>query len=326
VSAQGGSSRSVSAPSATVNPRANVILTLAGIGLTLIVLATLVGVVIVKRGMAFQSHDAHPTPVILSAANAKVPDPFTSPATTPIPPVSQDAVAQIQALVGQLPLAADRGVRLVSGAHPGLYAGAAEARSCDAAQLANELVGRPERARAWAELLDVGPPRIAFYLDSLTPVTLTVDTWVTSHGFRDGRTTTQQSVLQAGSAVLIDPAGVPRVLCGGGNPLQPPIDTNFSTLPPTGQRWPGYDPQSVVAIAYSDAPSSFADPVPTAAIDEFKLVDPTSGALVIRKAGGTIELGQSDLDGTSLPDPIGANVAPPIAAATGPVGTTPTPP
>ncbi|GAP52775.1 serine/threonine protein kinase [Streptomyces azureus] len=52
---------------------------------------------------------------------------------------------------------------------------------------------------------------------------LRADTGVTNHGFRAGRAAVLQAVLQAGTAVLVDDRGVPRVRCACGNPLRPPV-------------------------------------------------------------------------------------------------------
>jgi hypothetical protein len=297
-------------PPVVVSRRTNVVLTVAGIGLTLVVLAALAGVVIAERGTNFGHHAPGPAPVVLSSSNATVPDAFTVSATMPSLSISPDAVAHIQTATGQLPTSAQRGVRLVSGTHSRLYAGSAEALSCNAAAIANDLVSRPARAQAWAQTFSIQPSQVPEYLNSLTPVTLTTDTWVTSHGYAGLQSTTQQTVLQAGNAVLIDAAGVPRVQCSSGNPLQPPADGNLAALPTTGQPWPGYEAQNVVAVAYSNAPSSFADPVPTTPVSEFELLDLATGGPLPRKAGGTIELGQTSSNALALPDPITANVAP----------------
>jgi hypothetical protein len=296
-------------PTAAINPRANTILTVAGIALTLIVLAALAGVVVIKRGI-FDDQAAPVEAVVLAPANAKISDPFTASVAQPPVPISEAAVQQIQGIVGQLSEAKDRGVRLVSGARPGLYAGSGQGLSCNAAALANELVGRPQRGAAWARTLAVPPQEIPAYLNSLTPVTLTVDTWVTSHRYTSTAPAAFQTVLQAGTAVLIDPAGVPRVHCATGDPLLPPANRDLASMPPTGQAWPGYDIRNVVAIAYSDAPTSFTDPVPTAPLREFTLIDLGSGEPLTRKAGDTIELGAPTAI-TALPDPISTNIAPP---------------
>jgi DNA-binding MarR family transcriptional regulator len=84
-------------------------------------------------------------------------------------------------------------------------------------------------------------------LRGLTSVVLRADTQVTDHGFRDGRATSFQSVLQRGTAVLVDNLGVPRVRCKCGNPLTPP---KAVTSTPTfkGQAWEGFDAAKVVVV------------------------------------------------------------------------------
>jgi hypothetical protein len=62
----------------------------------------------------------------------------------------------------------------------------------------------------------IKPSTIPHYLNTLTSVTLTVDTWVTAHDFSGGRERPFQSVLQAGTAVMIDQAGVLRMHCESG--------------------------------------------------------------------------------------------------------------
>src|ERR1700694_2276398 len=125
-------------------------LTIAGAVLTVVVLATLVGVVIVKRGTVFGQHPSRPDTVVLTAANAPVPDPFTPPVTLASAPVSARAAQQIESTTGQLPTSQDRGVRLASGTHPGLYGGTSQTSACDAAAVANYLDAHPDKGRAWA--------------------------------------------------------------------------------------------------------------------------------------------------------------------------------
>jgi hypothetical protein len=304
-------------PPSTTDPRANTVLTIAGTLLTLVVLATLVGVVVGKRGTVFGQGGQRPDTIVLTAANAPVPDPFMPPVTIGSVSVSPNAVQQIQTVIGQLPASQDRGVRLVSGTHPGLYGGSAQVNPCDVAAVANYLDSHPDKGSAWARTEGIGPNQIPFYLNTLTPVILTADTWVTSHGYAYGRATDSQAVLQAGNAVMIDQAGVPRVHCAGGNPLNPPANKNFTALPSTGHPWPGYDPQGVVAVAYTNAPSSFSDPVPTAPVSEFSLIDLGSAQQLVRKAGGTVDFSGATSANVALPDPIAANRPPDGAAARG---------
>ena len=85
------------------------------------------------------------------------------------------------------------------------------------------LQANPEKAAAWAGVLGISAASIPGYVAELTPVILRSDTYVTNHGFAGGRATTLTSVLQAGTAVMVDKFGTPRVKCYCGNPLTPAI-------------------------------------------------------------------------------------------------------
>jgi hypothetical protein len=171
-----------------------------------------------------------------------------------------------------------------------LYGAPPDGNVCDPAALANYLAARPATASAWAGALGTRSEQIPPYLNTLTPVVLTVDTWVTSNRNSNQQAVPYQAVLQAGTAVLVDQAGVPRVHCMSGNPLRPPANVNFEKLKVKGAAWPGYEPQYVVAVSYTDAPASFTDPVPTAPMTELRLVNLATGEELVRPAGGTIVL------------------------------------
>ncbi|MBW8709606.1 MAG: serine/threonine protein kinase, partial [Mycobacterium sp.] len=109
----------------------------------------------------------------------------------------------------------------VSGDTTGLYGGTG-AEVCEPDRMATFLETHPSQGRAWAAAQGIRPGQIRAYLGTLTPVVLRVDTAVTNHGFRNGRAYALQSVQQAGTAVLVDQRGVPRVRCSCGNPLSPP--------------------------------------------------------------------------------------------------------
>jgi hypothetical protein len=65
---------------------------------------------------------------------------------------------------------------------------------------------------------------IPVYLHELTPAVLRLDTRITDHGFDGMHSTARQSVFQAGTAVLVDAHGVPRVrdLAVTPSPRRPP--------------------------------------------------------------------------------------------------------
>ena len=101
-------------------------------------------------------------------------------------------------------------------------------------------------------MLGIDASQIRSYVTALTPVILAADTRVTNHGYSNGRATPRQSVLQAGTAVLIDNYGLPRVRCYCGNPLLPPVPSPTPTY--TGPKWPGFSPTTVVVVAPATNP------------------------------------------------------------------------
>ncbi len=297
-------------PRDTTDPRVNRVLTFAGIGLTLLVIATLVIVVLIQRVGGPDSDS--PRSVTLTAANGPVPEPFTPSVVVAPTQISETAAAQIAATTQQLPVAADRGVRLASGTLPGLYGVTGPTNSCDAAAVANHLSADTDKSDAWAGAIGIEPEQIPYYLNTLTPVVLTTDMWLTSHAYTDGSATPFQTVLQAGSAVLIDAVGVPRTHCASGDPLLPPAKENLTRLSRVeGSPWPGYDPQNVVAVAYSAAGPNPPQQAPASAVTEFSLVDLSTAQSVVREAGGTINLGEPVTSRVGpLPDPIDMNRPP----------------
>lgn len=103
-----------------------------------------------------------------------------------------------------------------------------------------------EAAEAWADLMGVSVTEIDEVIDDLRPLVLTRDTAVTNSRYVDGRGKRFQAVLEAGTAVLVDEAGVPRVKCAGGNPLAPADTATRASL--SGKLWDGFDPRGIVAI------------------------------------------------------------------------------
>jgi hypothetical protein len=104
---------------------------------------------------------------------------------------------------------------------PGLYGGTGE-NTCDRDLLVASLAAQPARAGAWADAAGVDLAAIETYIGDLRPVVLVEDTRVTNHGYRDGRARPFQSLLAAGTAVLVDADGTPRTRCACGNPLAEP--------------------------------------------------------------------------------------------------------
>lgn len=110
----------------------------------------------------------------------------------------------------------------VPGNTTGLYGGTLNNSSCDPQAMVAFLRVNPDKAAAWAGVQGITPADIPAYVADLTPLILHADTAVTNHGFSNGKATTVYSVLQAGTAILVDKFGVPRTLCYCGNPLTVP--------------------------------------------------------------------------------------------------------
>ena len=114
--------------------------------------------------------------------------------------------------------------RVAQGGEPALYGGSRDTQVCDVETLVAFLTDPANQAKAdaWSDVLGVEPAGIPDYVAGLTAVRLRYDTRVTNHGFRDGEANAFQSLLEAGTAVLVDNTGVPRVKCNCGNPLAEP--------------------------------------------------------------------------------------------------------
>ncbi|MEU9981830.1 DUF6777 domain-containing protein [Streptomyces sp. NPDC050856] len=164
-------------------------------------------------------------------------------------------------------------LRQFRGSTAGLYGGTKNVASCDVPRQIDYLAGDPAKNRAFASALGIEPSAVPDHLRSLTPVRLRYDTWVTNHGYRDGAATRYQAVLQAGTAVLVDRQGVPRVRCACGNPLDEPV---LHKKPrPVGKPWPGYRTANAVVVAPAERD-----------VDTFVLRDVRTGDWIARKPGG----------------------------------------
>jgi hypothetical protein len=164
-----------------------------------------------------------------TAAGAR--PPFIPPTASPAPPPLSPAPA-----IGNV---------AVTGDTPGLYGGT-RSNTCNAQAIGTFLKTRPVTAAAWTSALGLRPDQVEPFLGSLTPLTLRTDTAVTNHGFTDGRATPFQAVLQAGTAVLVDAEGLPRVRCYCGNPLGEPDERSWKRY--AGTEWAGFSGESVRVI------------------------------------------------------------------------------
>ncbi|MEU7294900.1 DUF6777 domain-containing protein [Streptomyces exfoliatus] len=203
--------------------------------------------------------------VFLQNAAASGPDPFTRSTAradaTSAPPAS-------------LPPRTASAATEVSGSTPGLYGGTQSAASCDVEQQVRYLSAEPSKNAAFASVMGISAGDVPRYLRSLTPLQLRADTRVTNHGFRDGSATAYQAVLQAGTAVMVDGRGVPRVRCACGNPLTDPVPQKEPRT--TGTPWQGYNTSQVVVVAPS-----------VTVVNVFVVYDPRDDSWFARKHGDT---------------------------------------
>ncbi|MGI9616457.1 MAG: DUF6777 domain-containing protein [Acidimicrobiales bacterium] len=100
----------------------------------------------------------------------------------------------------------------------GLYGGSG-INACDIEGLIGFLNSNPAQAAAWAGVHGIDVTAIESYVRSLTAGFLIDDVNVANHTFADGAAQTIPTTLAAGTAVLVDFEGVPRVRCKCGNPL-----------------------------------------------------------------------------------------------------------
>ncbi|MGW7450007.1 DUF6777 domain-containing protein [Streptomyces sp. NPDC054787] len=190
--------------------------------------------------------------VFLQPASVAGPDPFTASTVTE----SQDA-AVTPATSGK----SENGTRgsdatralEVNGGDPGLYGGTRNVVSCDVEKQIKFLTQHPAKGKAFAAPLNIRPSDIPSYLRSLTPVRLSWDTRVTNHGYKNEAPTSYQAVLQAGTPVLVDDRGVPRVRCACGNPLGPPVAVKGKQTY-SGKEWSSFQSSDLVTVKPAEKP------------------------------------------------------------------------
>lgn len=203
--------------------------------------------------------------LLLQSAVAPGPDPFTASTAGSPPPAATASPAVIAGVTA----------RAVSGATPGLYGGVRSVASCDVEEQAGFLAQEPDKARVFAEAAGIRQKEIPAFLRGLTPVLLRTDIRVTGHGYEKGAAapTAFQALLQAGTAVLADTQGTPRVRCVSGSPLGAPVVMKGS-LVYRGKEWEGYDPNRVLVIEPS-----------IRAVTSFVIVDVADETWIERSAG-----------------------------------------
>lgn len=138
-------------------------------------------------------------------------------------------------------------------------ASAGGSSGCNPEKLVTYLAANPQASDAWAQALNsdrtlswsggrrIKVQQIPSYIRELTPRLLADDLRVTNHQYTNGGAVPVQSVLEKGTAVLVDANGIARVRCACGNPLTTMVLPR-APLVYRGTPWPDFQPQRVVAI------------------------------------------------------------------------------
>jgi uncharacterized protein DUF6777/zinc ribbon protein len=122
---------------------------------------------------------------------------------------------------------------------------------CDRELLIRSLQANPTAGAEWARVRGMSMESLPVYIRGLTPATLTADTRVTNHSLTGGRARPFQSILPAGTAVLLDSGGRVVARCRCGNPLLNAIPVSKGTCKgcPSGYRPPAILPPTAPAPA-----------------------------------------------------------------------------
>lgn len=204
-----------------------------------VVVGAIIAAVVLSGGKEAQASE-----VLLEAATSTGQDPFIDIEAQPDPPFAQPEIEpptpppdpQVQGPNGYVPL----------------YGGSGVLGSCYRERLIAFLEANPTHASAWASVIGIAPSEIGSYVrEELHSLKLNVDLRVTNHGLVNGVASPFQSVLQAGTAVLVDAEGIPRVRCKCGNPLTPAAPVQGTPVY-IGTRWPTFDPTILVSIGVEE--------------------------------------------------------------------------
>jgi hypothetical protein len=258
--------------------------------------------VLVGGYLLFVRGDADEGEVLLEAAASEGPFPWTPPIAPPDAPTALPET--MPTVAADAPDPGRPGLIAVPGDRTGIYGGSLELSVCDKPKLIGFLEQNPGQRAAFGEVLGISDVRA--YVESLTSVILGSDTRVTNHGYENDRPTPLQSVLQAGTAVLVDDRGVPRVRCQCGNPLLPPQPTKAAPTY-TGQQWPGFEPDKIIVVQPAPAP-----------ITEFTVINIVTGAPVVINAGSGTPQQPTRTPTTTAPPPPRTTAAPPLRTTAAP--------
>lgn len=171
-----------------------------------------------------------------------------------------------------------------------LYGVSSTSAVCDQGRLTKLVTARGAAAQAWADAMSTSRAQIPETISHLTPVLLARDLAVTEHQLVKDQTEPTQVILQAGTAVLIDVHGAPKVRCVSGDPLSTAEVTETARL--VGERWDGFNGAKVIDVEPTPAP-----------VKTIPAVDIDTGKQIAAPLGGTLSL-----DGYLVSDDKGVSV------------------
>ena len=225
---------------------------------TLILLTALVAAAV---GCSTQSDDAkgddppadEAPPVVLLHADDPGPDPFG-------PPFGPSLVDSIDRGAPGDAIGRSLSFEPVPGSEPRLYGRVDRQAPCDLDGLIDHFDNRNELTEVVAGVLDVSALQLSSFLRSYVAVATTRDTFVVDHRLVDGAAVPSPAVLEAGTTVLIDDLGLPRLRCGSASPLtQPDAEDLVGDAEPVGEPWAGFDPSRLVVVVRAPEPLTRLD-------------------------------------------------------------------
>ncbi|HXH59153.1 DUF6777 domain-containing protein [Iamia sp.] len=269
---------------------------LVGAVVVVAVLAGALVAVVASRDIDAGEDEAATVEVVLEPVGHVSEEPFTeSVVSEGVVPAELQAFSTVEGPGARPSASSDVVISQVAGDRSGLYGSTAEGAVCDADALAVRILADEEVNRVWSGVMGVDPgDSAALITAALTPVVLGRDTAVTNHGFGPDGAAPYQSVLQAGTPVMVDANGTPRAQCGCGNPLLAP-DAGGGRVDLVGDVWEGFDPRQVTEVRPSDEP-----------VTEIETVDIESREPVTVPVGG--EPDTVELDGLLVADHAGVHV------------------
>lgn len=205
---------------------------LVGAVVVVAVLAGALVAVVASRDIDAGEDEAATVEVVLEPVDHVSEEPLTeSVVSEGVVPAELQAFSTVEGPGARPSASSDVVISRVAGDRPGLYGSTAEGAVCDADALAVRILADEEVNRVWSGVMGVDPGDSAALITALTPVVLGRDTAVTNHGFGPDGAAPYQSVLQAGTPVMVDANGTPRPSAGVGTRCWPP------TRPAGGSTW-----------------------------------------------------------------------------------------